>query len=230
MKTFRFIILTGWLLCPDDSPAQFKLGLYGGVNVTNENTPTLESQANLYTDSIVRYTKSGSDVNYYAGVNSELNISPSLTLQLNLLYSVKGYSRSTVLLDSVQNPNGLISYRLASSTQSDFRYHTLDLRPIIYYGLPLGSGKASIGLGPSITYRCSGKITTSIDSTGKPHETKVEPMTGRKLTPGIQSALSYQFDFGLFLHAVYNYLFDLQPGVTASVLEFGLGYQIRFRK
>src|SRR6476646_7509413 len=121
MKIFRFIILTGWLLCPDDCPAQFKLGFYGGVNVTNENTPTLESQANLYTDSVVKYTKSGSDVNYYAGVNSELNISPSLTLQLNLLYSVKGYSRSTVLLDSVQNPNGLISYRLASSAQSDFR-------------------------------------------------------------------------------------------------------------
>jgi len=231
MRSLAFIILVGWLLWPVHSNAQFKLGFFGGVNVTNENTPTLATQKSDYSYGYtITYTKSGSDVNYYAGASTELTISPSLTLQLSLLYSVKGYSRTTVILDTVQQNYVVSGYRIASSTQSDFRYHMLDLRPIIYYGLPLGSGKASIGIGPGISYRCGGKIITTVDSTGKARETSSESITGRKFSPAIHTALNYQFVFGLFVHVMYSYVFDLQPGVSASVLEFGLGYQIRFHK
>jgi hypothetical protein len=203
--------------------SQLKFGVHGGVNISSLEP----AQASTFVYGDFSYYETRPVTRYYAGVYADLRLNKYLALIIDLVYSEKGYKSHNKIFGLTSG----ITQPQPKTLQTKTNVIKLpELRGIIVYGLPLGSGKASIGVGATIAYPVAGTLTkTEYYYDRNEKSSDKEDMEDLKIAPGAAGILKYEFNNGLFFEVLYNYINKPQEDVNLSVFEFGTGFNFRFK-
>lgn len=170
-------------------------------------------------------------IGYSFGLSGNFKLTKDIELSAGIDYDQNGYE---VFREIHHAPGG-------GNTADFTRLNLIGVRLIFMYGLPLGSGKISIGAGTKISYPISGN-TMSKDSSFFLHSLTITntAISSKKIVPGISSILKYQFNSGIFFKIDFDYLFQVQPElmnvfgnpppVNLSVFGFSAGYSFSIKK
>lgn len=194
---------------------QMKLGIHGGMNTSSIDPQIAGSEFNII-GSV--YSYSSPKTGYYVGIFTELKLSNYLSLLLECGYSKKRYEEITTSVIRLTDP-----FKTTRTTQLGIT----EIGSLVMYGLPLGTGKLSIGAGGKAAYILSGN--TRVISNTRVGTSDGEEKVSKKFVPGLLGTVNYEFRFGLSLDLKYDYLIKAQPDIDLSVFSFGAGYIFHFK-
>ena len=219
---------------------QVRIGIHGGVNISSV-TQTGSTQSG---SGVTAYDYYSSDNYYYAGLKADYVLNSKFKLNLGLDYSKNGYSyfsRAEVSLGGAGSP---------TSRYKSAMINFIKLQTVISYGLPLGTGKMSIGAGGGLSLPISGQFTNDkiCDFEVPSGPTRcVNVYTKSDLiykdpVADITGILMYELKMGLFVELQYEYMFnvesvnfipdplfqgnDVKDKINLNVFKLGVGYYI----